>query len=95
MPEIKNIIFDYGNVIFMLDFPRQQAAWKEIGIADPSRFYGHQVQDNIFDAFERGDASAPEFRDYVRKKTENAELTDAQIDYAWNSLLIGIPPGNI
>ena len=95
MAAIKNIIFDYGNVIFMLDFVRQQNAWKEIGILEPEKFYGHKVQDNLFDAFERGDACAAEFRDHVRKKTGNNELTDMQIDYAWNSLLIGIPPGNI
>lgn len=95
MANIKNIIFDYGNVIFMLNFARQQQAWKEIGIAEPEKFYGHKVQDTVFDAFERGDASAAEFRDHVRKKTGTNELTDEQIDYAWNSLLIGIPPGNI
>src|SRR6202012_2736899 len=95
MAAIKNIIFDYGNVIFMLDFVRQQNAWREIGILEPEKFYGHKVQDNLFDAFERGDACAAEFRDHVRKKTGNNELTDMQIDYAWNSLLIGIPPGNI
>ncbi|HVW96862.1 MAG TPA: HAD family phosphatase [Mucilaginibacter sp.] len=94
MPDIKNIIFDYGNVIFTLDFLRSQKAWEEIGIADSAEFYGHKVQDPIFTAFEDGSATAEEFRNYVRNKSGNANLTDKSIDKAWNSLLVGIAPGN-
>jgi putative hydrolase of the HAD superfamily len=94
MPDIKNIIFDYGNVIFMLDFIKGQQAWKDLGIADPGQFYGHRVQDRVFDMFERGEASAAEFRDHIREKINNPGLTDQQIDNAWNSLLVGVPEGN-
>ena len=94
MNNIKNIIFDYGNVIFSLDFAKGQQAWINLGIENPGQFYGHKLQDNVFDAFERGDISAAEFRDHIRKKTENPNLTDAQIDHAWNSMLVGIPQGN-
>ncbi|SHM89652.1 HAD family hydrolase [Mucilaginibacter sp. OK098] len=94
MPNIKNIIFDYGNVIFSLDFIKGQQAWKDLGIADPSQFYGHRVQDKVFDAFERGEIEANEFRDYIRKKLNNPNLTDQQINKAWNSMLVGIPKGN-
>ncbi|WP_428329325.1 HAD family hydrolase [Mucilaginibacter sp.] len=94
MQNIKNIIFDYGNVIFSLDFIRAQQAWKDLGIDNPGQFYGHKVQDSIFDGFERGDVSATDFRAYIRKILDKPELTDAQIDNAWNSLLVGIPDGN-
>lgn len=94
MPAIKNIIFDYGNVIFMLDFLKSQKAWEEVGINNSNEFYGHRVQDPIFTAFEDGSATAEEFRAYIRNKTGNPELTDAQIDKAWNGLLVGIPAGN-
>ncbi|MDB5086589.1 MAG: haloacid dehalogenase [Mucilaginibacter sp.] len=94
MPNIKNIIFDYGNVIFSLDFIKGQQAWKDLGIADPGQFYGHRVQDKVFDAFERGEIAADEFRDYIRKKLNNPNLTDQQINNAWNCMLVGIPKGN-
>jgi putative hydrolase of the HAD superfamily len=94
MQNIKNIIFDYGNVIFSLDFLKGQQAWNDLGISNPGRFYGHKVQDPVFDAFERGEISPADFRNHIRKKIGNPKLTDQQIDYAWNSLLIGITKGN-
>lgn len=94
MQNIKNIIFDYGNVIFMLDFDRSRQAWSDLGIADPDAFYSHQRQDKIFTAFEAGEASAEEFRAYIRNLLNKPDLTDAQIDNAWNSLLVGVPDGN-
>jgi FMN phosphatase YigB (HAD superfamily) len=94
MPNIKNIIFDYGNVIFTLDFIKGQQAWKDLGIDDPGQFYGHRVQDKVFDAFEKGEIEAPEFRAYIRKKLSNPNLTDQQINNAWNSMLVGVPKGN-
>jgi epoxide hydrolase-like predicted phosphatase len=93
MQHIKNIIFDYGNVIFLLDFQKLKDGWKSLSIEDPDRFFSHGVQDPIFDAFDRGLATAAEFRDYLRQKIGNADLTDEEIDAAWNSLLLGVDKG--
>jgi len=78
----------------MLDFMKSQKAWEEIGINNSNEFYGHRVQDPIFTAFEDGSATAEEFREYIRQKIGNPELTDVQIDRAWNGLLVGVAPGN-
>ena len=94
MQNIKNIIFDYGNVIFSIDFRKAQEAFKELGITDPGAFFGHKQQDPIFDKFDRGEVSADEFRAYVKDKIGNPAITDQQITDAWNSLLLGIAPGN-
>jgi FMN phosphatase YigB (HAD superfamily) len=94
MQNIKNIIFDYGNVIFSLDFQKSRQAWIDLGINNADDFYGHKVQDPVFTAFERGDISAENFRKRIREIANKPELTDAQIDHAWNSLLVGIPQGN-
>lgn len=93
MQPIKNIIFDYGNVIFMLDFQKLKNGWKSLSIEDPDTFFSHGVQDPIFDAFDRGLASAAEFRDFIRQKIGNNNLTDEEIDAAWNSLLLGVDKG--
>ena len=95
MKNIKNIIFDYGNVIFTLDFLKSQQAWEALGINNPGQFYGHSVQDPVFDAFEKGEISVNDFRNYVRQKAGNPALTDQQIDTAWNSLLVGISAGKL
>ncbi len=94
MQNIKNIIFDYGNVIFNIDFKKAQQAWNQLGINNAADFFGHKQQDEIFDKFDRGEVSADEFRGYIRQKSGNPALTDMQIDDAWNSMLLGIEPGN-
>ena len=94
MQNIKNIIFDYGNVIFSIDFRKAQKAFKLLGITDPDTFFGHRQQDPIFDQFDRGEVTEDEFRQYVREKIGNPAITDQQITDAWNSLLLGIAPGN-
>jgi FMN phosphatase YigB (HAD superfamily) len=94
MQNIKNIIFDYGNVIFRIDFQRVQQSLKGLGISNVDEFYGHLQQDPIFDAFDRGQINAATFRDRIREKANNLQLTDDEIDAAWNSILVGIEDGN-
>jgi glucose-1-phosphatase len=94
LQNIKNIIFDYGNVIFAIDFKQVQQSLKALGISDVDQFYGHLQQDEIFDLFDRGQITAAEFRNRIREKAGNSKLTDEQIDNAWNSILVGIADGN-
>lgn len=94
MQQIKNIIFDYGNVIFLIDFKRTQHTFTELGIANVERFFAHTGHDPLFNDFEQGLITAAEFRDGIRRITEKPHLTDKQIDHAWNTLLIGVPPVN-
>lgn len=91
---IKNIIFDYGNVIFTIDFKRTQAAFEALGITNVEEFYAHKGHNEIFDLFEKGEISSAQFRNGIRKVSGHPELTDQQIDDTWNSLLIGVPEGN-
>ncbi|WP_069658970.1 HAD family hydrolase [Arcticibacter eurypsychrophilus] len=94
MQNIKNIIFDYGNVIFLIDFLKTQNSFTELGIQNVETFFAHTGHNPLFDQFEQGDITAAEFRDGIRKITGQPELSDEQIDTAWTSLLIGVPPIN-
>ncbi len=94
MQKIKNIILDYGNVIFMIDFLKAQEAFTSLGIKNVEDFFGHKGHISLFDAFETGEISAKAFRDGIREFSKVPTLTDQQIDDAWNSLLIGVPQGN-
>lgn len=89
--KIKNIIFDYGNVIFEIDFVRTQNALLQLGITDVQQFFAHKNHNEIFSDFETGSISPAQFRDKIRLAANNSSLTDEQIDSAWNSLLIGVP----
>ena len=94
MQKIKNIIFDYGNVIFLIDFKRTQHTFTELGIENVDRFFGHTGHDVLFDEFEKGLITSAEFRQGIRRITGKPDLTDSEIDHAWNTLLIGVPPVN-
>lgn len=94
MNNIKNIIFDYGNVIYQIDFNKVAEAWKQLGITNAHEFYGHRQQDDVFNALERGQITPEAFRDRIRELTKKPELTDQQIDDAWNAIFVGIPKGN-
>lgn len=94
MQNIKNIIFDYGNVIFSIDFSKTQDAFNKLGINNSGEFFGHLQQNAIFDAYDKGEITSAQFRNHIRGFSGNKNLTDEQIDAAWNSLLLGIADGN-
>lgn len=87
---IRNIIFDLGGVFFGVDYRRQEAAFRQAGFADYGRWYSQLKQDELFDNFETGSITVPEFRDRIRKAAR-MELSDSLIDECWNSILLGMP----
>jgi len=91
MQKIKNIIFDYGNVIFEIDFRITQNALAQLGIPNIENFFGHKGHDNLFSDLETGAITTTQFREGIRLAAQNPGLSDTQIDAAWNSLLIGVP----
>ncbi|MGE8379397.1 MAG: HAD family hydrolase [Sphingobacterium sp.] len=93
MEKIKNIVLDYGNVIFMIDFVKLKVAFTQLGIENVDEVFGHHGQSALFDDFDKGKIDAKQFRDGIREVTKNPALTDTEIDAAWNSLLIGVPKG--
>lgn len=92
MEKIRNIIFDYGNVIFEINFKKAQEALLQLGINNVEEFFAHTNHHHLFNDFETAAISPAEFRAGIREASQNKEITDEQIDAAWNSLLIGVPP---
>jgi FMN phosphatase YigB (HAD superfamily) len=95
MQNIKNIIFDYGNVIFNIDFRKVQQAFRDLGVQNVEDFFGHRKQDGVFDLMDRGEISNAGFRDRIRELAQKPALTDKQIDDAWNSIFIETPASYI
>lgn len=95
MKNFKNIILDYGNVLFEIDFNRAQEAFTNLGISDIDSFFSHKGHHSIFNDLEVGKSTPEEFRNEIRATANNFSLSDKEIDDAWNSLLIGIPNDDI
>lgn len=91
MQKIKNIILDYGNVIFMIDFQRLKQAFTDLGIPNVDDVFAHSGQIALFDDFDKGRISSAEFRDGIRNLANKPSLTDSEVDAAWNALLVGVP----
>jgi putative hydrolase of the HAD superfamily len=84
------IIFDLGGVILNIDYHKTILAFKNIGISNFDELYTQAKQNNIFDDFETGIISDDEFRNYIRKVSAS-NLTNDQIDLAWNAMLLDLP----
>jgi glucose-1-phosphatase len=90
---IKNIIFDMGGVIMEIHFEKTKNQFKKIGFNDFDNIYSQIKQSHLFDQFETGKISPQTFRDGLRQY--NAQLTNEQIDYAWNQMIGEMPESNI
>lgn len=85
---IKNIIFDFGGVIYDIDFHRSAMAFRDLGIVDFNDMYTKVLANELIDKYEKGQLSNEEFRNEMRRLS-GKELTDAEVDEAWNAILVG------
>ena len=92
---IKNIIFDLGDVILNIDIPRTVRAFAELSGHSDQHLQKAFVENELFRKFETGSLSEDGFRNLIREILEMPELNDSDIDYAWNALLLDIPPARI
>lgn len=76
-----------------MDLKRDNAviALKELGMRDADDFLGLYGQKGPFLALEKGLVTPEQFRDMVRHLIGNPDISDKQLDDAFNRFLIGIP----
>lgn len=86
----KNIIFDLGGVIINIDYTLAAKAFEKLGVENFDALYSQAHQSNLFDLFEKGKISAAEFRNEIRTRC-NKNLSEQQIDTAWNAMLLDLP----
>lgn len=84
------IIFDLGGVIIDLDKSRCIEEFKKIGYSNITDMLGEYRQTGEFLALEEGRITPAEWRDIIRRKT-GQNLTDMEIDDAFNAFLVSIP----
>ena len=91
---IKNIIFDLGGVIINIRFQLALDAFQKLSKTGKVLEFTQWQQSELFDAYETGRITDAEFRAGLREHYE-IEATDAEIDEAWNALLLDIPEERI
>ncbi|WPP51276.1 HAD family hydrolase [Catalinimonas niigatensis] len=91
LQNIENIIFDLGGVIIDIDPQRAFKALAALyqGKQSSEQLLSENVQ--LFLDYEKGFISDTEFREGIRKLTDNPSIKDEEIDAAWNSMLLHIP----
>lgn len=87
---IKNLIIDFGGVLIDLDRRRCIENFGKLGMSNVETMLDVCHQQGFFLQHEAGLISSAEFRDAIRGQIGRA-VSDAEIDAAWNSFLVGIP----
>ena len=88
--DIKNIIFDFGGVILDIDPQLTVDEFAKLGFKDFEKLNTLAFTEEILGKFERGILTPEVFRDKLRVFL-GIEITDQEIDDAWNALLFDIP----
>ena len=92
--KIKNIIFDFGGVICNIDHLIPERKFKELGIRNFDKMYSQAQQNNLFEDFEKNLISPQKFRNNI-KSFIGGNISNEQIDEAWNSMILDIPKNKI
>jgi putative hydrolase of the HAD superfamily len=90
MSSIKAVLFDFGGVLIDIKRERCIEAFSQIGFPAVEQYIGNYTQSDFFLLFEKGLISPEEFYAEVRSAS-GKDITNQQIDEAWNAFLIGIP----
>ena len=95
LTNIKNIIFDLGNVLLNLDFNASILAFQKIGLTEDVLDRQQAYSDPVFYELETGKIMPEKFRKRVRKILNNPDLTDQEIDEAWSAMILDIPENRV
>lgn len=88
MQSIKNIIFDFGGVIYDIDYFKSVEEFNKLGAIDFEAMYSQANQIKLFEQLEVGELTNEEFRAELKLNLDPNTCTN-EIDDAWNALLIG------
>ena len=79
---IKNIVFDFGGVIFDLDYDGAVAAFKRMGLTDADKRLDRYHQRGVFELLESGKIKVETFVEELSKMC-NRTLTYDELQTAW------------
>lgn len=88
--EIKNVIFDLGGVLLNLDVARTYHQFSSISGKSVAQLRSEASNLSFFNDYEEGLISDDDFRNELRVFL-NKEVSDSEIDFAWNAMLLDLP----
>ncbi len=94
MENIRNLIFDLGNVILNIDTKLSEIAFAKYGMNDFEKLYTLASQNELFDRLEVGCITENEFYDEFRKVT-GCKLDNQILEQCWNALIMDFPAARI
>lgn len=87
---MKNILFDFGNVLFDIDIPRIELEFRQLFGEKHEAVYKSLVAEKFFETWEVGGLTEAEFLETISKKSEPPIEFDA-VRKAWNSIFMDMP----
>lgn len=90
---IRNVIFDFGGILFEIDYHLPVQAFQALGYDGFASVYTQSAQNEIFDQLETGKISNEAFLEYLHTFVPNA--TRAEVAHAWNCILLRIWPHKV
>ena len=90
---IQNIIFDFGGVLFEIDYDLPAQAFDDLGFNGFRDLYTQAAQNPMFDLLETGKVANDAFLDFLHQHVPHA--TREQVIHAWNVILLRILPQEV
>jgi len=91
---IETIIFDFGGVVLDIDPQITIKEFQKLGFKEVAKTQSKEFIEDIIRKFERGIYTPEVFRNRLRAFLD-LDITDQQLDDAWNALLYDIPAERI
>ncbi|MDX1349748.1 MAG: HAD family phosphatase [Putridiphycobacter sp.] len=88
------IIFDLGGVILNIDYNKTINAFKNLGVQNFDSLYTQAQQNDLFDKLEVGSITENDFYSEI-KNLAATKLSNQQIQFAWNAMLLDLPLARI
>lgn len=88
---LPNLLFDFGGVIINIDYNRTLEAMRALSRVGSTIEFTQAAQSALFDDLETGRITPEGFRQGLRTHYDLAHATDAELDAAWNAMLLDVP----
>lgn len=92
--KIKNIIFDFGGVVFQIDEQRTIDAFARLFQCSGKQVLEYLFANDLFVSFECGKITADEFIAHLQSLAPHP-VSKEQVLAAWNAILVGYPKEHI
>lgn len=92
--DVDAIIFDFGGVLFNIDYDAPAKAFKALGMDNFEAIYSKASQSDLFDKLETGRISNDDFIAELMKHVPS-HVSKAEVLHAWNVILLDIPKPRI